>query len=118
MKYNCASIKRMKDGPLKSEAILQYLEKRFHKTKPKVIKSLQEDTRLHCSDELGTDWIEYGFFEAKDWTDEEIQEFVDDMEIHINSPYDCTGMVFTQWITWHRNPCGLVSVIHKKGLDV
>lgn len=118
MKYNCASIKRMKDGLAKNDAMIRYIEKRCHKTKPKTIKSLQDDTHLHYSDRLGESWFEYGFFEAKDWTDEEIQEFVDDMEIHINSPYDCTGMVFTQWITWHRNPCGLVSVIHKKGLDV
>jgi len=118
MKYNIASIKRMKDEQLKFDAMTRYIEKRCHKTKPKVIKSLQEDTRLYCSDRLGTDWIEYGFFEADGMSDEEIQEYVDEMEIHIYSPYDCTGKVFTQWITWHRNPCGWISVIHKKGLDV
>lgn len=118
MKYNCASIKRMKDNQQKLDATIRYIEKRCHKMKPKTIKSLQEDTRLYCSDRLGEYWIEYGFFEGNGMTDEEIQEYVDDMEIHVYSPYDCTGKEITIWITWHRNPCGLISVIHKKGLDV
>lgn len=118
MKYNIASIKRMKDDQMKSTALIRYIEKRCHKLKPKIIKSLQEEERLCYSDRLGESWLEYGFFEAEDWTDEEIQEYVDDMEIHVYSPYDCTGQPFTQWITWHRNPCGLISIIHKKSLDI
>ena len=118
MKYNIASIRRMKDNQLKTDATIRLIEKKLHKQKPKRIKSLQEDTRLYYSEKDYESWLEYGFFEAGDMTDEEIQEYVDEMEIHIYSPYDCTGKVFTQWITWHRNPCGLISVIHKKSIDV
>ena len=93
-------------------------KKSNNKRMPRPIKSLQDDWHIRCDDEDGTNWTEYGFFEAEGLTDEEIQEYVDGMREEIHSLYDCTGREFTLWIEWHRNPCGWISVIHRKGLDV
>lgn len=97
------------------------LRKAYGRRPAKPILPLQEDSR-HRWREDGESGYEYGFLPFGDmsgWTDEEVQEFVDDeMWICINSPYDCTGQVFTHWINWHRNPNGMISFIHCKGLDV
>ena len=95
-------------------------KKGHNKGMARPMKSLQDDwhrcyDQSKCGEE---DYIEYGIFEADGMTDEEIQEHVDDMRLEIHSPYDCTGKDFTVWIKWHRNPSGLVSVIHYIGLDV
>lgn len=63
-------------------------------------------------------WTEYGFLRG-DYSDEEMQEFVDSIRIRPHySAYDCTGEAFTMWISWHRNPSGLISIVHHIGLDV
>lgn len=82
--------------------------------------SLQDEPRYtYKTDDYDSDLIEYGFLSHRtDLTDEEIQEMVDDMRLVICSWYDCTGQRFTQWITTHRNPSGLVSYVHCMGLDV
>ena len=117
MKYNYASIKRTRDNDLKSELLSRYIEKRIHKTKPlNSIASIQDDWhRVYYHD--GDSWTEFALFEGDDCTDEEISEYVNSMRIRINSPYDCTGKVFTEWINWHRNPNGWISVIHHKAID-
>lgn len=68
--------------------------------------------------------IEYGIYELdedqKSLSDQELQELVYD-EFAIpewHSPYDCTGRPFTEFISVHRNPCGLVSIVHHIGYDV
>ena len=67
-------------------------------------------------------YSEYGFLPQNTaaWSDDEIREYIDEY-IRIPSwwsPYDCTGKPLTCWIDWHRNPCGLVSYVHRIGLDV
>ena len=69
-------------------------------------------------------YIEYGIYELdedqKSLSDQELQELVYD-EFAIpewHSPYDCTGRPFTEFISVHRNPCGLVSIVHHVGYDV
>lgn len=63
-------------------------------------------------------WYRVGMFDPMDDTDEELQEWFDEMRIVINSDYDCTGRAFTRYISWHRNPNGMVSYVHALGLDV
>lgn len=119
MKYNMATIKRTKDKDLKDEMYMRYFKKKFKKQKPKKpVKSMQDDWHYICTDRYGESWAEIGFFEAEGMTDEEIQEYVDGMRIEIYSPYDCTGKEFTQLLLWHRNPCGWISVVHYKSIDV
>lgn len=69
-------------------------------------------------DDDGESWREYGFRDFGDATDEEIQAYFNRMQVVILSPYDCTGKPFTNWIDYHRNPCGLVSFVHRLSLDV
>lgn len=118
--YNLKRAKRLK-GDARDEALEKYCLKKFnkqkHKTRP--VLSLQDESHyLSDGDYYGAGYTEFGFYEVGEMTDEEIQEEVDDMREEIRSPYDCTGRRFTQWITWHRNPNGLVSVVHKFGIDV
>ena len=69
-------------------------------------------------------YIEYGIYELeedqKSLSDQELQKLVYD-EYAIpewHSPYDCTGKPFTEFISVHRTPCGLISIIHHVGYDV
>lgn len=106
------------------------LLKKFFSQKPiKPMISLSETPRQRCKAyyEDGVrkynyeGLCEYGFLPEPLWkySDEEIKEYIDEeMWVNIYSPYDCTGKLFTQWITFHRNPCGSVSFVHSMGLDV
>lgn len=54
---------------------------------------------------------EYTLIETDgDETDEEITEWVE-------SPWDCTGEKFTTSLEWHRNPCGLISIVNHFNYD-
>lgn len=122
MKYNIKAIKRYINKHGQDDTALALLEKNVNKKvyNKKVgvpPKSLQDDWHV-LYDEDGEGWKEYGFFEAEDMTDEEINEYVEAMRVEIHSPYDCTGKAFTMWIDWHRNPCGWISVVHRLCLDV
>lgn len=59
-------------------------------------------------------WIDPSLLDA---TDEEIEEYMDELEEHNNTPYDCSGKLCTSWISWSRTPSG-VAIIHRKDLDV
>lgn len=50
-------------------------------------------------------------------SDEYINKFVEDYRIRINSPYDCTGKMFTMFLHWSRQPAGVV-VVHEMGYDI
>ena len=119
MKYNMATIKRTSNEDLKNEMYKRYFMKGFKKQTPKKpVKSMQEDWHYVTTDKkYGETWAEIGFFEAEGMTDEEIQEYVDEMKMYVTSPYDCSGQVFTWLISWHRNPCGWISVVHRKAID-
>lgn len=61
-----------------------------------------------------TEWDAY-----LDLTEEEVNEWIgENMWVRIYSDYDCTGKAFTTDITWHRNPSGLISYVHRMALDV
>ena len=69
-------------------------------------------------------YIEYGIYELeedqKSLSDQELEKLVYD-EYAIpewHSPYDCTGRPFTEFISVHKNPCGMISIIHHVGFDV
>ncbi len=55
--------------------------------------------------------------DAEGWEDEDIREVVKELEIHINSAYDCTGKLFTRWVSWSRTKAGIV-IIRRMDLDV
>ena len=53
------------------------------------------------------------------YTKEEIDEFFNDLRVELRySDYDCTGCLFTTYMHWHTNPCGLVSLVHRLCLDI
>ena len=93
------------------------IERRSHGDRYSV--SLQDKARcLVKRDDYG--YTEYGFYEPGIYTDEEIQEFLDN-EYRIpawNSQYDCTGREFTVLLDFHRNPCGWISFRHVVGIDL
>ena len=68
-------------------------------------------------DEMGETGYYYGIFDDDGETDEEIEEYCDSLVMRINSPYDCTGKLFTQYITWKRTSMG-IRIIHAWGRDV
>ncbi len=98
------------------EQMERYILKRIHRQKPaQELPPLFELERTRADGDEGL--VRYGFL-GKDMTDEEIEEELDYMRIRINSPYDCTGKLFTAWIHWHRNPTGIVTYAHHMRLDV
>lgn len=69
-------------------------------------------------DDDGFGKTRYGFLTGTGYTDEDLQELFDEMRIRPRyAAYDCTGDPFTIYITWHRNPSGLISYVHRIGYD-
>ncbi len=97
--------------------ILKEDYKRNHGGGMREVKPLVKELRIRA-DEDDEYWTEYGLFDGRGLTDEDIEEIIDSYRYIIRSPYDCTGLPHTCWITWHRNPTGLISYIHRVGLDV
>lgn len=79
-------------------------------------KTLMEEERCRYSED-GESVTYYGIVRDYGETDEEIQEWIDEMEVHNTSPYDCSGKLCTAWISWKRTPSG-ISVVHHMVLDV
>jgi len=67
------------------------------------------------------DWESYYEYlvvpDADGWDDQDISETVKELEIHINSAYDCTGKFFTPWVIWSRTKAGIV-IIRCMSIDV
>lgn len=121
MKYNAMSIRRYKNKDQKelaNRALMQNIIKRANKRRPKTIKSLSDEPHYLVPESNYESVYEFWIEEANDRTDEELQEYCDEMEVHNCTPYDCSGLMCTTYITWYRNKSGLVSFIHKKCLDV
>lgn len=95
----------------------KFLRKHFNLGKPVDCEPLWQKSRVYCGPDDYESYREYGFL-GVDMTDEEINEAVNEMWIHIYSQYDCTGKPFTQWIDTHANPSGFVSFVHSIGIDV
>ena len=83
------------------------------------VVSLSDAPRRGYRDDDTDGFFEYGFLPERlsDADDDVIDAVVDSMREEINSPYDCTGLRFTMWIDWHRNPSGRVSYVHRYGID-
>lgn len=120
-----AKIARLMRNGKRDEAMAlydRYMTKRENKKKAfSPLPSLLDGAHRHCSNDDWESYLEYGFLPkyTRDYSDEEVEEFIDDyMRMVINSPYDCTGKLFTAWIDWHRNPTGLISYRHRISIDV
>ena len=63
-------------------------------------------------------WYEYVIMpDFEEESDEEMQRNIDELRVEINSPYDCTGKPFTNFIRWKRTKAGVVIVRHMS-LDI
>lgn len=62
-------------------------------------------------------WTEAIIIRDDGYDDEELNDVCKELEMHSNSPYDCTGKPCTAWIDWKRTPAGIV-FIHCIQLDV
>lgn len=80
--------------------------------------SLTEHEVLVVDRDDNENWYYIGIMDPENDTDAEIQEYFDDMVVEIHSDYDCTGRSFTRYISWHRNPNGMVSYVHAMTIDV
>ena len=103
------------------EKIIRKIEKKAYKRSHggamSEIKPLTKEMRIRA-DEDGEYWTEYGLFDGRGLTDDDVEEIIDTYRYIVRSPYDCTGLPTTCYINWHRNPTGLISYIHCVGLDV
>lgn len=58
-------------------------------------------------------WYEYVIMpDFEEESDEELQRSIEELEVHICSPYDCTGKPFTRFIHWKRTKAGVVIIRH------
>lgn len=94
------------------------LKKHYSQGVPKEVCPLTEKSRIHCKEDDWDCYTEYGFLRGTDYTDEELDEIRKDMWLWVSSQYDCSGQHFTMWLEFHRNPSGLISYIHRIGIDV
>lgn len=106
---------------LAREKVRRRILKKVYNQKPAApIPSLMEEMHVRY-DEDGEGWREYGFFEDEpEMTDLELDKYIWDClaREYQYRDYDCTGQAFTSWISWHRNPNGYVSIVHRICLDV
>lgn len=82
--------------------------------------SLQDDWHCISRKDECDGWFEYGLFnDQPELSLEELHKLAYESFGRPYKPtyYDCTGQVFTQYISVHRNPCGFVSVIHRLAID-
>jgi len=107
----------------KLRKILKNIEKhKLRNVKDPYAVSLMDEPRKGCGSFDG--YVEYGLYELSEeqerMTEQELRdEIYEAFAIpEWNSPYDCTGKAFTEYISFHKNPCGLVSIIHHVGIDV
>lgn len=99
-------------------------EKRNHRQAIKFRNTRKADPfreTFHYRPDCDDSYYTKEFFDEK-FTDEEKEEFINDQWRHINSPYDCTGMTFTQRIVIcnfkEPNSFGALSVVyHFLGID-
>lgn len=56
-------------------------------------------------------------YKGEKWTAEEMEQYKRDEWMHICSPYDCTGRLFTEAIEVFNTPMGVVAY-HFTGLDI
>ena len=102
----------------------RFISRLLSKGEADPIAPLTVDSRYHYDAETET-VSEYGLIRFEDWFEGEYG----DLEISLwfeqhmwrripeHMYWDCTGQAFTIDISWHRNPCGLISFVHKYQYD-
>lgn len=108
------------DGMTADPKFRRFVRTIFKLSPAREIRPLSEEPRIGNANEDYDAFTEYGFLPEKcnTWSDEDVQERIDDMVEYVTGPYDCTGQRFTMWIAWHRNPGGRISFVHRLGIDV
>lgn len=115
-------IKNKRDEKIVRKFLKRHAKTQMHNLKDPYKVSLMESPRKGNGSYDG--YVEYGLYELseeqKRMTEQELRdEIYEAFAIPVwHSPYDCTGKAFTQFISFHKNPCGLVSIIHHVGYDV
>lgn len=114
-------IARIKDHSAQHEAIRKHVYKQIYNKGEKAdIASIRDKSRITKSENENYD--EIGFFpdHMAAWSDTDIEEYCTAWvaQNDIYSPYDCTGKLFIMYVSWHRNPCGLISYKAHWCLDV
>lgn len=111
-----ARAKAMQAEKKMRKALKVYAKNTLCNSADRLEHSLTDKKRIHGD---WDSWTEYGFLRGKMYTDAEVELMVDGMRLYRRySAYDCTGEAFTICISWHRNPSGLISIVHHIGLDV
>ena len=115
-------IKNKRDEKIVRKFLRRCAKTQMHNLKDPYKVSLMESPRKGNGSYDG--YVEYGLYELseeqKRMTEQELRdEIYEAFAIPVwHSPYDCTGKAFTEYINFHKNPCGLVSIIHHVGYDV
>ena len=115
-------IKNKRDEKVVRKMFKHYAKTQMYNLKDPYVVSLMRSPRQGCGSYDG--YVEYGLYELeedqKSLSDQELEDMVyESFRIPFyNSPYDCTGKPFTEYISVHKNPCGLVSIVHHVGFDV
>lgn len=77
-------------------------------------------TVLRYDGESGTDYRILPEYPDDPWTDEELDEYIEDSPVYcgpVRSPYDCSGQRFTWYTAHRRTPAGIV-LIHAWSYDI
>ena len=115
-------IKNKRDEKIVRKFLKRCAKTQMHNLKDSYKVSLMDSPRKGNGSYDG--YVEYGLYELseeqKRMTEQELRdEIYEAFAIPVwHSPYDCTGKAVTQFISFHKNPCGLVSIIHHVGYDV
>lgn len=108
---------------LTHEQVLKAIEKhkkRIREKRANIYKRDEEREIIIQYDKDGEGWITKEWYDFT-FTDEEKKEYIEDHWQRINCAWDCTGLVFTRWISIFNVETsfgGRSVVYHAKGLDV
>lgn len=117
-----AELKTTCDKKTLHKILKRYVKNKTRDSKDPYDISLMEQPRVGNASYDG--YTKYGLYEMtedqKQMTDEELRDLIyETFAIPAqHSPYDCTGKAFTEFISFHKNPCGLLSIVHHIGYDV
>lgn len=95
--------------------IIQVKREIRRRTNNYILPELEEWRTFYDFD--GELMYEHRFFDWHNLTEQEKCEKIEEMRIILTSPYDCSGDIFTVWISRHDNPNGLTSVVHAMARD-
>ena len=101
--------------------MIQCIDDAIHRYTIKERKERREEERMHksrsyevvnwgWSDDYWSGW-EKRLYPGAHWSEAEKQDFIDSEWEYINSPYDCTGQMFTCGIDVFNVPAGVVVYI-------